>query len=86
MDTARASSPRVGWLLAATPEARGVTFVVVTVLLFGYFSIPSLLFEPDMASRLIAHTSVMAIAPVPLAERPRGWRASNQDVVEKAGT
>jgi hypothetical protein len=47
-----------------TPTARAVTFVVATVLLFGYFSIPSLIFEPDMASQLIARTSVMAIPPV----------------------
>ena len=48
----------------ATPTARSVTFVLVTVLLFGYFSIPSLIFESDMASQLIARTSVMAILPV----------------------
>lgn len=47
-----------------TPVARGVTFVLATVLLFGYFSVPSLLFESDMASQLIARTSVMAIPPV----------------------
>lgn len=47
-----------------TPTSRAVTFVVATVLLFGYFSIPSLLFEADMASQLIARTSVMAIPPV----------------------
>lgn len=47
-----------------TPTSRAVTFVLATVLLFGYFSVPSLLFEPDMASQLIARTSVMAILPV----------------------
>jgi hypothetical protein len=47
-----------------TPTARAVTFVTATVLLFGYFSIPSLLFEADMASQLIARSSVMAIPPV----------------------
>lgn len=46
------------------PISRAVTFVLATVLLFGYFSIPSLLFEADMASQLIARTSVMAILPV----------------------
>ncbi len=47
-----------------TPTARAVTFVVATVLHFGYFSGPSLLVEPDMASHLIARTSVLAIPPV----------------------
>lgn len=47
-----------------TPPARAVTFALATVILLGYFSIPSLLFESDMASQLIARTSVMAILPI----------------------
>ena len=47
-----------------TPTARGVTLVVATVFLFGYFANPSLLVGPDPRLQALAATSVMAIPPV----------------------
>jgi hypothetical protein len=47
-----------------TPTARGVTLVVATVFLFGYFANPSLLVGPDPRLQALAATSIMAIPPI----------------------
>jgi hypothetical protein len=47
-----------------TPAARGVTLVVATVFLFGYFANPSLLVGADPRLQVLAATSVMAIPPI----------------------
>jgi hypothetical protein len=47
-----------------SPTARGVTLVVATVFLFGYFANPSLLVGSDLRLQVLAATSIMAIPPV----------------------
>ena len=54
-----------------TPTARGVTLIVATVLLFGYFADPSLLVGPDPRLQALAVTSIMAILPVVILRWPR---------------
>ena len=47
-----------------TPTARGVTLIVATAVLFGYFANPSLLVGSDPRLQVLAATSIMAIPPV----------------------
>jgi hypothetical protein len=53
-----------------TPTARGVTLVVATVFLFGYFANPSLLVGSDTRLQVLAATSIMAIPPIVILQ----WR------------
>jgi hypothetical protein len=47
-----------------TPMARGVTLVVATMVVFGYFANPSLLVGSDLRLQVLAATSIMAIPPI----------------------
>lgn len=46
------------------PAARGVTLIVATMVLFGYFANPSLLAGTDVRLQTLAAMSLMTIAPV----------------------
>jgi hypothetical protein len=54
-----------------TPTARGVTLVVATTVLFGYFANPSLLVGSDPRLQVLAATSLMAIPPILILLWPR---------------
>lgn len=47
-----------------TPLARGVTLVVATIVIFGYYANPSLLAGSDLRLQVLAATSIMAIPPI----------------------
>ena len=54
-----------------TPTARGVTPIVATAFLVGYFANPSLLVAPEPRLQALAVTSIMAILPVVILRWPR---------------